>query len=102
MPLLYVDVNLGQGRTGRIGIYRGDDPVVLAHNFATTYQLDEAQEVTSSSAMSSMLDPNAGPLDGQAKLLDLLQSHVAQLAEFGPGALTLPWRPCPSPESLNP
>lgn len=27
-------------RTGRIGIHEGDDPRVLAHNFATTYKLD--------------------------------------------------------------
>jgi len=40
-PLLFMDVNLGPGRTGRIGIHEGDDPRLLARNFATTYQLDE-------------------------------------------------------------
>lgn len=39
-PLLYMDVNLGPGRTGRIGLHQGDDPVQLAANFARAYQLD--------------------------------------------------------------
>lgn len=39
-PLLYVDVKLPHGKSGRIGIYKGDDPKVLAHNFCVTYGLD--------------------------------------------------------------
>eukprot|EP00930_Biecheleria_cincta_P016373 TRINITY_DN13342_c0_g1_i1.p1 TRINITY_DN13342_c0_g1~~TRINITY_DN13342_c0_g1_i1.p1 ORF type:complete len:495 (+),score=93.24 TRINITY_DN13342_c0_g1_i1:50-1486(+) len=39
-PLLYVDVNVGHGRTGRIGVHEGDDLRVLAKNFARTFQLD--------------------------------------------------------------
>jgi hypothetical protein len=39
-PLLYMDVNLGPGKTGRIGLHQGDDPVQLAGNFARAYQLD--------------------------------------------------------------
>uniref|UniRef100_A0A7S3CWP5 Uncharacterized protein n=1 Tax=Palpitomonas bilix TaxID=652834 RepID=A0A7S3CWP5_9EUKA len=41
-PLLYMDVNLGPGKTGRIGIHENDDPKVLARNFAVAYQLDES------------------------------------------------------------
>jgi hypothetical protein len=40
-PLLYMDVNMGPGRTGRIGIHEGDDADVLAKNFAQSYKLDE-------------------------------------------------------------
>jgi len=40
-PLLFVDVNLGGGKSGRIGIHAGDDPADLARNFATAYSLDE-------------------------------------------------------------
>lgn len=36
-----MDVNLGPGRTGRIGIHEGDDPKMLAKNFAASYHLDE-------------------------------------------------------------
>ena len=39
-PLLFMDVNLGPGRTGRIGLHAGDDPQMLAANFARAYQLD--------------------------------------------------------------
>ena len=39
-PLLYMDVNLGPGKTGRIGLHEGDEPAALAANFARTYTLD--------------------------------------------------------------
>eukprot|EP01063_Lacrimia_lanifica_P022459 TRINITY_DN30041_c0_g1_i1.p1 TRINITY_DN30041_c0_g1~~TRINITY_DN30041_c0_g1_i1.p1 ORF type:complete len:1195 (+),score=283.33 TRINITY_DN30041_c0_g1_i1:66-3650(+) len=43
-PLLYVDVNLGAGRVGRIGIHTGDSVEVLANNFSQTYGLDKKME----------------------------------------------------------
>lgn len=36
-PLLFMDVNLGPGRTGRIGLHKGDDPAELAASFALTW-----------------------------------------------------------------
>eukprot|EP00762_Andalucia_godoyi_P008090 ANDGO_02148.mRNA.1 hypothetical protein len=39
-PLLYMDVNLGPGKSGRIGIHEGDDPSILAKNFAESFKLD--------------------------------------------------------------
>lgn len=39
-PLMYVDVNVGHGRTGRIGVHEGDDLRVVSRNFAKTFQLD--------------------------------------------------------------
>jgi hypothetical protein len=35
-----VDIKLAHGRTGRIGIHRGDDPKILAQNFANAFHLD--------------------------------------------------------------
>jgi len=43
-PLMYVDVNVGHGRTGRIGVHDGDDLTVLSRNFAKTFQLDHEAE----------------------------------------------------------
>ncbi|KAL0245974.1 hypothetical protein GEMRC1_007190 [Eukaryota sp. GEM-RC1] len=40
-PLLYMDVALGGGKTGRLGIHKGDDPEELAKRFAEVYHLDE-------------------------------------------------------------
>jgi len=57
-PLLYVDIKLAHGRTGRVGIHRGDDPKVLAQNFANTFHLE-------SKLMS--------------KLEDMLRLHVENL-----------------------
>ncbi|CEL97087.1 unnamed protein product [Vitrella brassicaformis CCMP3155] len=38
--LLHVDVQLGHGKQGRIGIHEGDDPKTLARNFSRAYHLD--------------------------------------------------------------
>eukprot|EP00929_Paragymnodinium_shiwhaense_P122416 TRINITY_DN9511_c0_g1_i3.p1 TRINITY_DN9511_c0_g1~~TRINITY_DN9511_c0_g1_i3.p1 ORF type:complete len:553 (+),score=99.89 TRINITY_DN9511_c0_g1_i3:167-1825(+) len=42
--LLYVDVNMGHGRSGRIGVHDGDDLLMLARNFARTFQLTPGME----------------------------------------------------------
>eukprot|EP00026_Physarum_polycephalum_P012082 Phypoly_transcript_12353.p1 GENE.Phypoly_transcript_12353~~Phypoly_transcript_12353.p1 ORF type:complete len:351 (+),score=90.88 Phypoly_transcript_12353:43-1053(+) len=57
-PLLYVDIKLAHGRTGRIGIHRGDDPKILAQNFANAFHLD-------------------AKLTG--KLVDMLRMHIDNL-----------------------
>ena len=43
-PLLYMDINLGHGKSGRIGLHGDDDPNALAANFARAYQLDDAMQ----------------------------------------------------------
>ena len=42
--VLAMDVDLGLGKTGRIGIRRGDRPVELARDFAQVYRLDATAE----------------------------------------------------------
>ena len=39
---MYVDVNITPTKTGRIGIYEGDDVRELAKNFQRTFQLNSA------------------------------------------------------------
>lgn len=39
-PLMYIDVNVGRGRTGRIAVHEGDDFRLVSRNFARTFQLD--------------------------------------------------------------
>jgi hypothetical protein len=38
--LMYIDINVGNGRTGRIGVHEGDDLHVLSREFARTHQLN--------------------------------------------------------------
>lgn len=38
--LMFVDVNVGRGRSGRIGVHDGDDLRVLSKNFARAFALD--------------------------------------------------------------
>lgn len=33
-PLVYVDINFGKGKVGRIALFPGDDPQALAENFS--------------------------------------------------------------------
>ena len=42
--ILAMDVDLGWGKTGRIGIRKGDRPTDLARDFAQVYKLDVAAE----------------------------------------------------------
>lgn len=43
-PFMYLDVNISAGKTGRIALYRSDDPVEKARSFAQTFQLNEEME----------------------------------------------------------
>jgi hypothetical protein len=38
-PYMYIEVNMGAGRVGKIGVHEGDDPAQLAHNFCRVYGL---------------------------------------------------------------
>ena len=42
--VLAMDVDLGLGKTGRIGIRSGDRPIDLARDFAQVYSLDATAE----------------------------------------------------------
>eukprot|EP01017_Pseudomicrothorax_dubius_P016654 TRINITY_DN1886_c0_g1_i2.p1 TRINITY_DN1886_c0_g1~~TRINITY_DN1886_c0_g1_i2.p1 ORF type:complete len:685 (-),score=193.71 TRINITY_DN1886_c0_g1_i2:1634-3688(-) len=41
---LYIDINVGNGKTGRVGLHEGDDPRVLAKNFARAFQLNKEMQ----------------------------------------------------------
>ena len=43
-PFMYLDVNIGPGKTGRVSLYKGDDPQYKARSFAQVYQLNEEME----------------------------------------------------------
>ncbi len=44
IPLLFVDVNLGEGMSDRIVLYDGDKPEELARDFAPRHNLDHAMK----------------------------------------------------------
>lgn len=41
MPLLFVDVNIEEGKTARIVVFDGDQSEELAEKFANEYNLDD-------------------------------------------------------------
>jgi len=45
IPLLFVDVNLGEGLSDRIVLYDGDQPSTLAQEFATRHSLDDGMKM---------------------------------------------------------
>eukprot|EP00818_Percolomonas_sp_WS_P000885 CAMPEP_0117441602 /NCGR_PEP_ID=MMETSP0759-20121206/3719_1 /TAXON_ID=63605 /ORGANISM="Percolomonas cosmopolitus, Strain WS" /LENGTH=981 /DNA_ID=CAMNT_0005233461 /DNA_START=329 /DNA_END=3274 /DNA_ORIENTATION=+ len=61
-PLLYMDVNLGPGRTGRIGIHENDDPAVLAKNFAISYRLDQVLRARLEDLIQQNMESNNIPM----------------------------------------
>lgn len=44
--IMYVDVNLGMGKKGKVALRAGDDPKVVAENFCKIYQLGKDYEIT--------------------------------------------------------
>jgi len=54
--LVYVDVNIGPGKTGRIGIHKGDNAKILARNFAKTYSLPPIMKDSLEKLLQSYID----------------------------------------------
>lgn len=54
--LVYVDVSIGHGRTGRIGIHKGDNAKALAHYFARTYSLNANMQESLEKLLQSYID----------------------------------------------
>jgi len=54
--LVYVDVNIAPGKTGRIGIHEGDDARTLANNFAKTYSINSAMRHSLEALLQSYID----------------------------------------------
>eukprot|EP01016_Furgasonia_blochmanni_P044173 TRINITY_DN6107_c0_g1_i1.p2 TRINITY_DN6107_c0_g1~~TRINITY_DN6107_c0_g1_i1.p2 ORF type:complete len:284 (-),score=20.62 TRINITY_DN6107_c0_g1_i1:1180-2031(-) len=73
--LLYIDVNLAPGKTRRIAIHEGDEPGVLADNFARVYSLNQTMRDTLENLLQSYLDkyydeqPQPVDSDGQNQSL---------------------------------
>jgi hypothetical protein len=44
MPLLFVDVNLGDGQMSRIVLYEGDNPEEVAELFGSQHNLEESMK----------------------------------------------------------
>ena len=44
IPLLFVDVNLGEGKMARIVLYDGDTPEEVANDFAKEHELDNTMK----------------------------------------------------------
>lgn len=54
--LVYVDVSIGPGKTGRIGIHKGDNAKSLANNFAKTYSLNATMKTSLEGLLQSYID----------------------------------------------
>jgi len=54
--LVYVDVSIGHGKTGRIGIHKGDNARTLAHHFSRTYSLNANMQDSLETLLQSYID----------------------------------------------
>ena len=55
-PFLYLDVNTGNGRSGRIGLKPDDDPYEKAREFAVTFQINEDMETGLAALLAEQLE----------------------------------------------
>lgn len=55
-PFLYLDVNTGGGKTGRIGLKPDDDPYMRAREFAVTFQINEEMETGLAALLAEQLE----------------------------------------------
>ena len=76
MPLLFVDVNLGQGLSERIVVFEGDESAVLAMEFAEVHSLNEEMQ----GKLKALLD---------AQIQDLLTRPEGQEPENPEGLLAV-------------
>ncbi|KNC53665.1 uncharacterized protein AMSG_11649 [Thecamonas trahens ATCC 50062] len=85
-PILFVmDVNLGMGRSGKLGVRAGDDPAILAREFGAQYHLDAGMvrqlQVMVASHLESYLSSNYNN-----ELIDIHKTLTAKAASDTPGA----------------
>lgn len=55
-PFLYLDVNTGTGRSGRIGLKPDDDPYEKAREFAVAFQVNEEMEAGLAALLAEQLE----------------------------------------------
>lgn len=55
-PFLYLDVNTGTGRSGRIGLKPDDDPHEKAREFAVAFQINEEMEAGLAALLAEQLE----------------------------------------------
>jgi len=66
-PFVYVDVNVGPGRTGRIGIHEDDDPKILAKNFAIAFQLNQEMYISLEELLTQQINDFYSRKQGNAQ-----------------------------------
>jgi hypothetical protein len=71
VPLLFVDVNLGQGKSERIVIYEGDDSLTLANKFADKHGLDSVMK----GKLKEMLDSQIAGLLARIEEEEMNSNH---------------------------
>jgi len=84
-PLMYIDVNVGRGRTGRIAVHEGDDFRLVSRNFARTFQLDSETARRLEDMLRQAYEQHrpglgAGDVDGEAGQAETSLEAIATAA----------------------
>lgn len=82
--LVYVDVSIGHGRTGRIGIHKGDNAKALAHYFARTYSLNANMQESLEKLLQSYIDSYfaQSPQNELVEMQDARRNEYQEEAEY--------------------
>jgi len=76
--LVYVDVNIGGGKTGRIAIHKGDNAKSLAKHFSNTYSLNSTMRESLEKLLQSYIDSYFAQMSGEVTQ----QEDQEQVIEF--------------------
>jgi len=76
--LVYVDVNIGGGKTGRIAIHKGDNAKSLAKHFSNTYSLNSTMRESLEKLLQSYIDSYFAQMNGE----ETQQEDHEQVIEF--------------------
>eukprot|EP00670_Eutreptiella_braarudii_P010776 CAMPEP_0174316736 /NCGR_PEP_ID=MMETSP0810-20121108/7152_1 /TAXON_ID=73025 ORGANISM="Eutreptiella gymnastica-like, Strain CCMP1594" /NCGR_SAMPLE_ID=MMETSP0810 /ASSEMBLY_ACC=CAM_ASM_000659 /LENGTH=902 /DNA_ID=CAMNT_0015426555 /DNA_START=100 /DNA_END=2809 /DNA_ORIENTATION=+ len=98
-PLLYMDINIGHGRSGRLGIHENDDPCILARNFAASYQLDEALRKKLENLLTQHMEQM---IPGFRERQQQLKDEMAQGQDAAEGLPATPTAMMPSGVAMDP
>lgn len=67
-PMYYVDVDVGRGRTGRIGVHEGDDLRAKARSFARAFQLGRGAAVCLEGMLQEAYEERLHSLEGDGRV----------------------------------
>mmetsp|Transcript_100100 Transcript_100100/g.321024 ORF Transcript_100100/g.321024 Transcript_100100/m.321024 type:complete len:539 (+) Transcript_100100:258-1874(+) len=82
-PLFFVDVDVGRGRSGRIGVHEGDDLQAKARSFARAFQLDQTAALRLEDMLHEAYEERLRTMDLEARFVAATEDYAGGGGSFG-------------------